>query len=317
MSAGHPPAARTPLPDLSVLFPWRAWTRHPVFRSWTTWVFVALVAVPPLALSTGTGPSGDAAATTAFGFYFAAAWFLVLRALVAPAGVTGAVLAPVAGIALVTGVPLAMATESALNASTDDLLLGIVTVGVPEELTKLLPVAALALLNRRAWHGLAPRDFLFLGAVSGLVFGAVESVLYALDPAGATGLVLVWRLLTGPVVHACWAGLSGYFLGLASRYREPGPRAAIAAVGLGLPAVLHGLNNAASDTSGPAWAAVVAVSALLLLGYARIGLVASPPRSPGPAPAAPWADPATVRIPVVTPGRGGTAPRWDGPAPRG
>lgn len=120
------------------------------------------------------------------------------------------------------------------------------------------------------------------------MFGAVEAVGYANAFAihdADSGLTLAWRLLTGPIVHACWAGLSGYFLGLASRYRDAGPWLALAGIGIALPAVLHGLNNWVAGENGPVWAAVQGLSAALLFGYARIGLIASHP-TPATAPPA-------------------------------
>ncbi|MEQ3537277.1 PrsW family glutamic-type intramembrane protease [Pseudonocardia tropica] len=329
MSAPYGPRPRTPLPDVSVLFPWRAWTRHPWFRSWTTWVFVALIAAPPLAVSMSTTPSGDGddLARAAFACYFGVAWFLVLRALIGPRGITGSTLAVVVGVALVVEAPLALTMERLLGASTlanDNVLLGIVTVGVPEEIAKVAPVLALALVQPQVWRRLLPREFLFLGAVGGLAFGVVEAIVYANAPYGTTGVVLVWRLLTNPVVHACWAGLTGYFIGLAARWTDPGARLALVAVGLGVAATLHGVNNAVADLSGFAWAVVVAVSALLFLGYAHVGLLA-----PGTGPRAttsgtPWAvghPPAPVAVPrtaghpsapVVYPARPAPAP-WSPP----
>jgi hypothetical protein len=53
----------------------------------------------------------------------------------------------------------------------------IFTVGLPEELAKALPVLAIVLIYRGS-RDLTPRDYLFLGAVSGLVFGASEVVHY-------------------------------------------------------------------------------------------------------------------------------------------
>ena len=66
-----------------------------------------------------------------------------------------------------------------LHASTAGLGPSIYSVGLPEELTKAIPVLAVALIYRLAGrHELMPRDYLFLGAVSGLVFGASEVVHY-------------------------------------------------------------------------------------------------------------------------------------------
>ena len=80
-------------------------------------------------------------------------------------------------IALATQVPLAITLEVDLQASSAALGQSIFTIGIPEELAKALPVLAVALIYRRR-HGLMPRDYLFLGAVSGLVFGASEVVHY-------------------------------------------------------------------------------------------------------------------------------------------
>src|SRR5258707_14735642 len=80
-------------------------------------------------------------------------------------------------IALVTQVLPAVALEDALHVSTANLGRSIVTVGIPEELAKALPVLVVALIYRGRRH-MMPRDYLFIGAVSGLVFGASEVVRY-------------------------------------------------------------------------------------------------------------------------------------------
>src|SRR5580700_4967244 len=57
------------------------------------------------------------------------------------------------------------------------LLLGVIIR--PEHVTRPMPVLAVALIYRfYLRQELAPRDYLFLGAVSGLVFGASEVVHY-------------------------------------------------------------------------------------------------------------------------------------------
>ncbi len=302
-----PPAER--LPDLAVLFPVRAWLRHPALRAWTTWLFVALVAVPPAALVVFADADDVTAIATVFAAYFAAAWFLVLRALVRPRAVGGALLAQVVIAALVIETPLAVGLETVLAANTHYLMSSVLGVGLPEELAKLLPVVALVLLHRR--RGLVPRDVLFLGAVSGLVFGAVEAVTYVTDympQAGMRGvdaaLVTVWRFVTDPVSHALWAGIGGYFVGLAAQYRTPGRWMALAGVGLAIPSLLHGLNDWDAITGNVLWVGVQVVSALLFLGYARVGLVASSPAPRPTPPAVPqtWGPPAAALAGPVRPG---------------
>ena len=120
---------------------------------------------------------------------------------------------------------------------------------------------------------LSPVDYLFLGAVSGLVFGASEVVHYItsgveVGQVGAGILILsyVWRFLTDPITHACWAGLTGYFIGLA----VSGPKwHRVAWIGLAMAMILHGLNDWDAINGRATWVAVVAVSGILFLGYAK------------------------------------------------
>jgi hypothetical protein len=151
-----------------------------------------------------------------------------------------------------------------------------------------------------------PRDYLFLGAVSGLVFGASEVVHYftvngiaqffqtvqsaipAIEQLLNTGhsastsvfevligpvlyfiLDFVWRFVTDPVIHACWSGLTGYFIGLAvtGRYKWY----LVAWIGLVAAAVLHGLNDWGRVNGHPLWILVGLVSGILFLGYAKVG----------------------------------------------
>lgn len=268
------PGAR--LPDVSTLFPVRTWFADRTLRSWTTWLFVALVAVPPLAFVLFRDAEGWGGEATTFAFYFAAAWFLVLWVLVRPQQIRGGVLAQVVAVALAVEFPLALGLETVLDSGTGNVFTSIVTVGVPEEFAKMVPVVAIVLWQGRSGRRLPARDVLFLGAVSGLVFGAVEAVGYVTaSPAIGTGdaLTVAWRLLTDPVSHACWAGVAGYFIGLASYYREPGPWFVLAGVGLGVPAILHGINDVVAGTA--LWVVVAVVSTLLFLAYARIGIAGS------------------------------------------
>ncbi|GAA4752028.1 PrsW family glutamic-type intramembrane protease [Actinomycetospora chibensis] len=281
-----PPGSR--LPDLSVLFPFRAWLRHPALRAWTTWLFVALVATPPAALALFRDASGVGGEATTFAAYFAAAWFLVLWVVVRPQAIKGSLLLGVVVLALVLEAPLALAMEEFVDGDMDNLAGSIFGAGLPEELAKMLPVVLVVLAQRRL--GLVPRDTLFLGAVSGLVFGAVEAVYYATGSSGGgtySALILVWRFVTDPIAHALWSGVAGYFVGLAAHYRAPGPFFALIGIGIGVPALLHGLNNWVPVNTSILWVVVTVVSALLFLAYARVGLVPTRPVAPIAPPLAP------------------------------
>ena len=215
-------------------------------------------------------------------------------------------------VALVTQVPLAITLEKTLHSGNSNLFASVFTIGVPEELAKAIPVIVIALAARRR---LAPADYLFLGAVSGLVFGASEAVHYLTNGAGlgrgtisdlVASLDFVWRFPTDPITHACWAGITGYFIGLAisGRYRW----FKVCWLGLAIASILHGLNDWNTLNGHWGWAAVVVVSGLLFLTYAK----ADPPgtaagETPVRTAPVPVSLQATVQAPVQAPARAATA----------
>ena len=175
-----PFTGQRPAGQVSDLFPLGDWFRHHSLRSFPVVLFLLLICVPSIALvilGPNPGPSAFDAAAWVFAAYFAVAWLLLLGVIVRPEHVTRPMLGVLVVIALITQVPLALALETALHSSDTTLGLSIVTVGIPEELAKAIPVVVVALIYRRS-HGMLPRDYLFLGAVSGLAFGASEVVRY-------------------------------------------------------------------------------------------------------------------------------------------
>jgi RsiW-degrading membrane proteinase PrsW (M82 family) len=305
---GRPPGEQFPAYSFSSLVPLRHWARDPALRSWPVLLLVALVCVPPIALVMLNDPTEAKIHDIAwiFAIYFAVAWLLLLGVIVRPQHVTRAMLAAIAVVGIVTQAPTAIFLETQLHSNTGSLL-DVITIGVPEELAKAIPIVVVAWIWRREWHTQTPRDYLFLGAVSGLVFGAAEVVHYFTDVLGqlsgnATGLDLqtltiqyVWRFLTDPIDHACWAGITGYFIGLA--ITGPVRRYSIGLIGIAIAAVLHGLNDWDPINSHIAWVLVTLISVLLFLGYARAGAwlpqqgLESPAglaEARGPVPPAPW-----------------------------
>jgi len=81
-------------------------------------------------------------------------------------------------------------------------------------------------------------------------------------------LSYVWRFVTDPITHACWAGLTGYFIGLAVSGQYHPLR--VGWIGLVMASVLHGLNDWSGINTHPLWVVVVLVSAILLLGLRGI-----------------------------------------------
>jgi RsiW-degrading membrane proteinase PrsW (M82 family) len=292
------------------LLPLGDWIRHHSLRSWPVLLFLLLICVPSIALVVlGASPTASTFDHVAWVFaaYFALAWLLLLGVIIRPDHVTRPMLALVTAIALATQVPLAVTLEVDLHAETAGLGPSIYSVGLPEELAKAIPVLAVALIYRLwARHDLTPRDYLFLGAVSGLVFGASEVVHYftvngvaefyqtvqaslpsiqrlilaghsttqslfavLIGPVRYFILDFVWRFLTDPVTHACWAGLTGYFIGLAASGRHRWYT--VSWIGLAAAAILHGLNDWGQVNGHPLWIVVTAISGILFLGYAKVG----------------------------------------------
>jgi RsiW-degrading membrane proteinase PrsW (M82 family) len=300
------------------LLPLGDWIRHRSLRSWPVLLFLVLICVPSIALVIlGGAPSATTFDHVAwiFAAYFAVAWVLLLGVIIRPEHVTRLMLVVLTVIALVTEVPLAIALETTLHSTTTGLGPSIYTVGLPEELAKAIPVLVVALIYRRR-HGLMPRDYLFLGAVSGLAFGAAEVVHYftvngvaefyltvqstipqiaqlinsgqsaptaifavLIGPVRYFILDFVWRFLTDPITHACWSGLTGYFIGLAVTGRHKWYK--VAWIGLVVAAVLHGLNDWSQVNGHPLWILVVAISGILFLGYAKVGSRGDPQSSGG------------------------------------
>jgi RsiW-degrading membrane proteinase PrsW (M82 family) len=239
-------------------------------------------------------------------------------------------LAAVAVIGVVTQAPTAIFLETQLHAGTGSLL-DVFTIGIPEELAKAIPIVAVAWIWRQYWHTQTPRDYLFLGAVSGLVFGAAEAVHYFTNVLGSlqgnvNGLDLqdltiqyIWRFLTDPIDHAMWAGITGYFIGLAITGQNR--KYSVGFVGIAIAAILHGLNDWNQINGHFAWVLITLISVILFLGYARAGawlpqqaLASSPDLAPPP-PSAPWAaGPAGHVPPAAHPGSAGYgAPAGYGP----
>jgi RsiW-degrading membrane proteinase PrsW (M82 family) len=314
MTAMTPAQAPAPAPQqrrarqVNDLLPLGDWIRHHSLRSWPVMLFLLLICVPSIALVILGGNPGASTfdhVAWIFAAYYAIAWLLLLGVIIRPEQVTRPMLVLVTAIALATQVPLAVTLEVELHAQTAGLGASIYSVGLPEELAKAIPVVAVALVYHRR-RALTPRDYLFLGAVSGLVFGASEVVHYftvngvvefyqtvqsavpaiqqlivsghsastslfsvLIGPVRYFVLDFVWRFLTDPVTHACWAGLTGYFIGLAATGRHKWYT--VSWIGLAAAAILHGLNDWGRVNGHPLWIVVSLVSGILFLGYAKAG----------------------------------------------
>jgi RsiW-degrading membrane proteinase PrsW (M82 family) len=239
--------------------------------------------------------------------YFGAACLVGLWLVVSPR-VTRGQCVTVGGVALVTGLSIAIWLETQLNPKTTNLFESVFGIGGSEEFAKLVPVAAALVIaastpaRLQQWFALNPRSYLYLGCLSGVVFGCAEGVEYIVNMQSAdvngqssvfamTATVFL-RLITDPINHALWAGITGYFLGLAvvraraaNRCGLSGllPQSWLIGIGLLIASTLHGVNDFAA--AHPLVQALVDVlSAVMLLGYAVAGDVVEQAIAAAPAP---------------------------------
>jgi len=256
---------------IRTLVPLRAWWDNGVWRQGATALFLAAAVAPFILLRIANG--GDIS-TISWGFslYFACLWFIAVYTLVRPPELDWPLLAKVAVFTNVAGVSIAVGLEKNLTSADMNLATYIFGVGLPEELAKALPIY---LFLFRGHRQRSLRTYLFVGAVSGLAFGASEAVSYSqayaqmlpyLDSATAI-TTEIWRLVTDSLFHACMAGITAFFIGLAAHF--PGMRIALMSFGLAFAAVLHGLyDNFADGWLGTAIAVLIIFA---FIGYVHSG----------------------------------------------
>ena len=142
-------------------------------------------------------------------------------------------------------------------------------VGILEETTKALPLIIFGLRKNKI-NGV--RDGMFLGFLSGLGFAASEGVTYtvratadAVNYGSVTDQVLTFmdRVMSGPLQHSAWAGVTGWFIAVAAQRK--GKRWPIVVVGISFMAIMHGLYDTFSD--GIIGIILAGISFLIFMGY--------------------------------------------------
>jgi RsiW-degrading membrane proteinase PrsW (M82 family) len=199
-------------------------------------------------------------------------------------------------VAIITGGSVAVWLESKFHAQTSNLLSAIFAVGGSEEFAKLLAVVATLAVAAKLWPArraelfeASPKSFLYLGAISGVVFGCAEGVEYIVNSqqvtfnghdngVGLTQMIFL-RLISDPINHAMWAAITGFFVGLAVQRARRANRMTLSGmleqswligIGLAMTATLHGLHDFFSNT-GLVDVIIDVTSVLLMLGYALAG----------------------------------------------
>ena len=123
----------------------------------------------------------------------------------------------------------------------------ILGVGVTEEFAKAVP---LLIILYRAKEPLIPQTVVYYGLISGIAFGVWEGVEYQMTVNAQQEYTVsfylnILRLTSLPFLHACWCGITGYFLSFANLY--PKYRKGLYVLAFTIPALIHGLYNSISD----------------------------------------------------------------------
>jgi RsiW-degrading membrane proteinase PrsW (M82 family) len=276
-------APQQPSIDFGIVFPLRTWLAD---KPWNLpWVrgFAFFAFFPVVLRQLYRGSLTLERTAWAFGLYFSLIWGIILRQTMRATAVTikDIVSTAVATVVLVT-IYMQVAAVVGFSqfqdtwTSSKDLVVSlaanILLIGLVEELLKAAPLM-FAFLKRGI--PTTPRAAAFLGGVSGLAFGVAEAVQYSLMYSqgnqsgrlnyGSYLAVQLLRFISSPLQHALWAGVTGYFVGLAAMF--PNRSRALLVLAIGGMATIHGLFDQYSDT----WLSVVIClfSLILFVGYSR------------------------------------------------
>jgi RsiW-degrading membrane proteinase PrsW (M82 family) len=268
----------------STLVPLSFWRRD---RPWTiaSVQWFLFFTIFPLFVVTWSQLTGSDFSDVAYlyGIYFAMIWGLVIWLFVRPEkiGVLDVVrvslFTSITGVFIV-GVLYRLPIVAAVVATTraPEILVRLVGfvfgVGLLEELVKAIPVLWIFVRNREPG---TIREITYLGCISGFAFGVTEAVAYSVFYAqgvvrgdmalDAYIVVQLTRLITLPLLHAVFAGISAHFIALG--VETPALRRALILVGIAIAALVHGLYN---TFSGTLVGFVLAIGAVLLfIAYVR------------------------------------------------
>ncbi|MFI5040552.1 MAG: PrsW family glutamic-type intramembrane protease [Acidimicrobiales bacterium] len=262
-------------PSLSVLLPIRSWWESREWRKGYPLFFLVFALAPYVIFAAVSPAEGIKTVAWAYVGVFSVLWALLFFTLIRPGKVDAALFAEIAVTSAVFGIPLAIWMERRLPGH-DNLLHYILAVGLPEELAKAAPIFVIMVLLSKG-RSYSTRMFMYMGAISGLAFGTVEGVGYIrmyerlllagnMSPA-AFVQILTMRFLTDSLFHACTAIITAYFIGLA--VKNPMWRVQLMAFGIGMMAVLHGIND--RWASGWPLVGIAATLLFVVIGYVQNG----------------------------------------------
>jgi RsiW-degrading membrane proteinase PrsW (M82 family) len=281
------PAAGIPLSQLDqgsffeTLIPIKSWIHDRGWRQGIRLLIIPYALLPLIFLQVFSTSTSLSSPGWAYSLYVAPLWLLTFWYLIRPPVIGRFEVFVAIGIIIWTIIWLHVVTIYINdNFANTHNILGSLVVGYNEETTKALPVLIAAIIVLKAFHRkLDPRTWFLMGTVAGLTFGIVEQSIYtplaivqihsahAISQADSGALSFAFRVFVDGFQHAVWAGVSGFFVGMAVNYRRR--RIPLLLLGVSIPAVLHALNDYTLTIFSTVWAGVLiqAFSLLLFLGY--------------------------------------------------
>ncbi len=266
---------------LRILFPVQSWLHNSGWRQGLRALVIVYALLPLLFLALLSSSSDLSAPGWAYSLYVAPLWGMGFWMLIRPgkagkqeiqAG-TGIVVWTLAWMNVVT-----INVNDSLHLHGSIGLFPALVIGFNEEITKALPVllAGLILVRYRSVK-LGVRMSMFLGSIAGLAFGVAEQAFYTSgdiiginqarsnNEAVNAALAFAERIFVDGFEHAVFAGIAGFFIGMALNY--PRRRLQLIVLGVATAAILHALNDFFAGTS--VWLVIIVqgASLLLFLGY--------------------------------------------------
>ncbi len=264
-----------------ILIPVKSWLHDRGWRQGIRLLIIPYALLPLIFLQLFSTSTSLSSPGWAYSLYVAPLWLLTFWYLIRPPQIGRLEIVIGVGIIIWTVIWLHIVTIFVNNnyANTHNIL-GSLVVGYNEEVTKALPVLVAAILVLRIRkQKLDPRTWFLMGTVAGLTFGIVEQSIYtplalvqihgahAVSEADVGALSFAFRVFVDGFQHAVWAGVSGFFIGMAINYRRR--RIPLLLLGISIPAILHALNDYTLTIFSTVWVGVLvqALSLLLFLGY--------------------------------------------------
>jgi RsiW-degrading membrane proteinase PrsW (M82 family) len=267
---------------LRILFPIHSWLNNSGWRQGLRLGVIAYALLPLIFLTVLSGSNDLAAPGWAYSLYVAPLWLIGFWLLIRPPdGPSRQEIVIAVAIVIWTVIWLNVVTVTINDALPTKNGIGLgsaIVIGLNEETTKALPVLLAGLILLRRWKiKLDVRMWMIFGTIAGLTFGIVEQAIYtsndiviinmahSQNEAVQATLAFAERVFVDGFQHAVWAGISGFFMGLAVNYRRR--RVQLVLIGIAIPALLHAANDWLAGDSPWIWIAIQAASLLLFLGY--------------------------------------------------